>query len=157
MNDGTGRLRFFWICSSIPNQRATGLDKRTSLGFGAASRTSPTQQRGMRQTNPGDDGSEGWRDHVAEAQKLVAGRISLGQRPADLPRVLALVALGGPATVALRALSRVSGGAKSLRSARLEERGRCRRMGFSVALQPARGHGDDPSDQRRRAILVESD
>jgi hypothetical protein len=60
-----------------------------------------------------EDGSEGWRDHVAEAQKLVAGRISLGQRPSDLPRILALVALGGPATIALRALSRVSGGAKS--------------------------------------------
>ena len=43
----------------------------------------------------------------------MAGRISLGQRPADLPRILALVALGGPATIAVRALSRVSGGGKS--------------------------------------------
>ena len=61
----------------------------------------------------GSDGSEGWRDHVAEAQKLVAGRISLGARPGDLAKVLALAAVGAPATVALRALSRVSGGAKT--------------------------------------------
>jgi Helicase conserved C-terminal domain len=59
------------------------------------------------------DGSEAWRDHVAEAQKLVAGRISLGARPTDLSQILALVALGAPAIVALRALSRISGGEKS--------------------------------------------
>jgi hypothetical protein len=59
------------------------------------------------------DGSEAWRDHISEAQKLVAGRISLGARPSDLSHVLALVALGAPAIVALRALSRISGGEKS--------------------------------------------
>ena len=62
---------------------------------------------------PDDDGSEAWREHVGEAQRLVAGRISLGQQPADLAHVLALMAIGGPGTVALRALSRVSGGAKA--------------------------------------------
>jgi hypothetical protein len=59
------------------------------------------------------DGSEAWRDHIAEAQKLVAGRISLGARPTDLSQILALVAVGAPAIVAVRALSRISGGEKS--------------------------------------------
>ena len=68
---------------------------------------------GNEENDQGDDGSEAWREHVGEAQRLVAGRISLGQQPADLARVLALVAIGGPGTVALRALSRVSGGTKA--------------------------------------------
>jgi hypothetical protein len=61
-----------------------------------------------------EDGSEAWRDHVAEAQKFIAGTITLGQPPADLRHILALVALGSPAVVALRALSRISGGARVL-------------------------------------------
>jgi len=73
----------------------------------------PEAAVGNEENDQGDDGSEAWRDHVAEAQRLVAGRISLGQQPADLPRVLALIALGGPGTVTLRALSRVSGGANA--------------------------------------------
>ena len=60
------------------------------------------------------DESEAWRDHVAEAQKLIAGRRPLGPRPADLASVIAHVAIGAPATVAMRALSRVSGGAATV-------------------------------------------
>lgn len=72
-----------------------------------------TETSAAAEDEPADDGSEGWRDHVTEAQKLVTGRIALGPRPDDLSRILALVALGSPGTVALRALSRVSGGAKA--------------------------------------------
>jgi hypothetical protein len=51
-----------------------------------------------------------WAAHVEEARRLVAsGRQRLGRPPADLSRVLAEMALAGPAVAALRALSRVSG------------------------------------------------
>ena len=65
------------------------------------------------------DGNEAWRDHVAEAQKLVRGPVLLGPRPTDLANVLAQLSIGGPATVALRALSRVCGGSKVLDKDRL--------------------------------------
>lgn len=50
-----------------------------------------------------------WEDHVGELRNLIAGRIGLGRRPADLARVLAEIALGGPATVAFRGLTRLTG------------------------------------------------
>ncbi len=51
-----------------------------------------------------------WEDHVQEAKFAASGVSSLGRPPADLAAVLAQVAVGGPAVVALRALSRVAGG-----------------------------------------------
>jgi hypothetical protein len=61
-----------------------------------------------------DDASEdssAWREHVREAQSVIRGIMDgtrqLGRRPADLAHVLALGALAGPGTVALRALLRV--------------------------------------------------
>ncbi len=57
----------------------------------------------------GESGEEGWNDHVEEAQKLIHGEINLGQPPKDLPRILAKLALAGPAICAFRSLSRVVG------------------------------------------------
>jgi hypothetical protein len=61
-----------------------------------------------------DDASEdssAWRDHVQVAQEMVRdimeGTMRLGRRPADLVRILALVALAGPGTVAIRSFLRV--------------------------------------------------
>lgn len=51
-----------------------------------------------------------WSEHVEEARKLAEGRVRLGRPPADLSRVLTLMAVAGPGTTALRALRRVSGG-----------------------------------------------
>jgi len=65
------------------------------------------------QTNESPDGEgdaeaiSAWQDHVSEARKLVDGNYPLGPMPADLSRVLALTAIGSPAVVALRALTRV--------------------------------------------------
>lgn len=60
-----------------------------------------------------------WRDHVVHAFGFIRdfseGKVALGQPPSDLPMVLAQMALGGPGTVALRALSRVNGGWNSVR------------------------------------------
>jgi hypothetical protein len=51
-----------------------------------------------------------WSEHVEEGRKLADGRPGLGQPPADLPEVLALQALAGWGTVALRSLWRVTDG-----------------------------------------------
>ncbi len=53
-------------------------------------------------------GEEGWVDHVREARQLIDGKISLGRPPQNLLAVLAKLAVAGPATCTLRALSRVT-------------------------------------------------
>ena len=51
-----------------------------------------------------------WAAHIQEAQALLADRAApFGRRPADLPLVLAELALAGPGVAALRALARVCG------------------------------------------------
>ena len=55
-------------------------------------------------------GDNAWNAHVAEAQKVALRDAGLGRPPADLARVLATVAVGAPGVIALRALSRISGG-----------------------------------------------
>jgi Helicase conserved C-terminal domain len=58
----------------------------------------------------GDAPAEGFVAHLAEARAMVAyGLSALGRVPDDLSRVLAEVALGGPAPCALRALSATTG------------------------------------------------
>ena len=64
-----------------------------------------------------DDKDSRWADHVREAKKLVDvgldaslhGSLDLGRPPADLAEVLATRSVAGPATSALRALTRASG------------------------------------------------
>jgi hypothetical protein len=56
------------------------------------------------------DEAGGWRLHVEEARRLLTREVALGRRPDDLQDVLTDLALGGPAVVALRALSRIGGG-----------------------------------------------
>lgn len=67
-----------------------------------------------------DEGHEdAWSAHVAEAHRLATGALKLGRPPADLTKVLATLALGGPGPVALRALSRIAGGADALTDVRV--------------------------------------
>ena len=62
-----------------------------------------------------DDGrGSAWADHVDLARRTVNDPASLGRRPDDLARVLALAAIAGPGPVALRALSRCCGGNTAL-------------------------------------------
>jgi Helicase conserved C-terminal domain len=59
----------------------------------------------------GPEGSAGWRKHVAEARELLADRHKkLGRPPKDLAKVVAQLALAGPAVTALRSIARISGG-----------------------------------------------
>lgn len=68
------------------------------------------------------DAEDRWTAHVEEARDLVRGRLDppLGAQPDDLAGVLALMAVAGPGTSALRALTRLNGGfeAASLSSLR---------------------------------------
>jgi len=68
------------------------------------------------------DAEDQWTAHVEEARDLVRGRLDppLGTQPDDLAEVLALMAVAGPGTSALRALTRLNGGfeAASLSSVR---------------------------------------
>ena len=50
-----------------------------------------------------------WTDHVAKAKKLANGSLGLKRPPADLAEVLAIRSVAGPATSALRALTRAPG------------------------------------------------
>lgn len=61
---------------------------------------------------PRRDGTEdsAWSEHVERAREIVANPSRLGRPPADLSHVLAEMALGGPANLALRSLSRVCNG-----------------------------------------------
>tara|TARA_R110002072_G_scaffold135053_1_gene276186 strand:- start:1721 stop:4957 length:3237 start_codon:yes stop_codon:yes gene_type:complete len=54
----------------------------------------------------GEDG-KAWPLHVERARQMFQGNEGLGPMPDDLPAVMTELALGGPATVAFRALSRV--------------------------------------------------
>ena len=60
-----------------------------------------------------DDEGSRWVEHVREARRLVdagaSGSLDLGRPPADLVEVLATRSVAGPATTALRALTRASG------------------------------------------------
>lgn len=64
-----------------------------------------------------DDASEQddatlWSDHVRLARDILRDPTRLGRPPADLADVLALLALGGPGVIALRALWRMAAAAK---------------------------------------------
>jgi len=52
----------------------------------------------------GDDSGTGWADHVEQARLTAGGAVPSGRPPSDLPDVLALMAVAGPGTCALRAL-----------------------------------------------------
>ena len=54
-----------------------------------------------------EDADEGWSAHVDEVRRLLQGELVLGRPPDDLAELLALVAVAGPGTAALRALDRV--------------------------------------------------
>ena len=56
-------------------------------------------------------GGEGWRKHVAEASEMLADpHKKLGAAAKDLAKVVAQLALAGPAVTALRAIARITGG-----------------------------------------------
>jgi hypothetical protein len=79
-------------------------------------------------TQPDADGEVGrWGEHVEQARNLVnrfcEGTLSLGPMPADLPTVLANMAIGGLGVVALRSVFRVTHGEGMLVNADLRDAG----------------------------------
>jgi len=63
---------------------------------------------GWRASDADHDAGTGFREHVAHLASACRGELILGPRPTDLPKVLAQLALAGPGTCVLRALSRIA-------------------------------------------------
>lgn len=93
----------------------------SSIWFGSASRRRPSrasedEDEDDEETAPLEDASgssedehSSFADFVARVRELVAGKHPGGTPPADLARVLARMAVAGPATAVLRSLARVIG------------------------------------------------
>lgn len=94
---GVEDARWYWAAALLDRQR--DLDLMAELPYGLAD-------------DPDDVTQRGFGDHLDAAAELEDR--ALGRRPDDLVEVLVLQALGGPGNVALRALSRVTGGAEAL-------------------------------------------
>jgi hypothetical protein len=71
-----------------------------------------------RNEDDSEDKETRWNDHIAQAWQLarawVEGKQALGPQPADLPQVLAQMALAGLGVASLRALARVTGGSTAI-------------------------------------------
>ena len=102
--------RWYWAAPILLDLERHG--ESTSEWF--ARRDLPIRWTGAEEDD--DEGSR-WVDHVREAKRLVdagvdaamRGSLDLGRPPADLAEVLATRSVAGPATSALRALTRASG------------------------------------------------
>jgi hypothetical protein len=57
-----------------------------------------------------DEGPSLWTEAILEVNRLLEGKIQPQRPPKDLPLVLAKLAIAGPGTTSLRALTRVTGG-----------------------------------------------
>ena len=101
-----------------------------------------------------DDEASRWAEHVQEAKKLVDapfwGALSFGRPPTDLAEALAMRSVAGPATSALRALTRTSGPeARAAISAR-DAAGRIAwsfRKLFNLPEATALIRGEQPADE----------
>ena len=104
----------------------------------------PSRWNGAKEDD--DEGSR-WVEHVGEAKRLVdaaaRGSLDLGRPPADLADVLAARSVAGPATSALRALTRASGPG-NVGGARGPGRSRPDRLELPDAVQPPGGDGAHP-------------
>ena len=96
--DGPEDEAWYWAAAPLLDaERDANLVAHLSYGF---------------ETDSADSTQSRFADHLERAAELNVE--DLGRRPRDLAEVLTNVALGGPGPVALRALSRVSGGPDSL-------------------------------------------
>jgi hypothetical protein len=106
--------RWYWAAPILLDRREE--PEATRQWFGDADLAN--RWRGESQGDDDDQVVEGqrspWEDHLEEAKRAAFGASSLGRPPADLSAVLAQMAVGGLAVVALRALGRVTGGENAL-------------------------------------------
>ncbi|MGO9960892.1 MAG: C-terminal helicase domain-containing protein [Solirubrobacteraceae bacterium] len=99
--DGDGDERWYWAAPLMLD--AGGSDEFWALSDLAAAWTGWDNRAAA-------DGSR-WQDHVDLAAEAAGGRLTppLGAKPRDLAEVLAMMALGAPGVLAVRALARVTG------------------------------------------------
>lgn len=77
-----------------------------------------SEWKGEKENNPDEAEDTAWEDHVERARQVAGGLHDLGRPPDDLLDILAELAVAGPATVALRAFSRVFDDPRSIRDGR---------------------------------------
>lgn len=106
-SEGTEDEAWYWAAPILMDLR---LDEQATLEW-FRDQDLAAAWSGEEREEPGhEEDRTYWSEHVKEARKLVEGEVRLGRPPTDLSRVLALVALAGPGTVALRALWRLTDG-----------------------------------------------
>ena len=109
---GTGDESWYWKAPLLLDLQDDPAGTRDWLGRSdAADRWSGQVDSGGESAT---DDNTAWQDHVETAKDFVTRKARLGAPPADLLAVLAEIALGGPAVVALRALARVASTANAL-------------------------------------------
>ena len=101
--------RWYWAAPLVLDAR---MDERRTLAFLNDGEAVAKWAGGRGE----DAGGESWPDHIHEAYRAASGDIPLGPPPVDLTRVLAELALAGPAVTALRSLGRGHVTADALRS-----------------------------------------
>lgn len=104
---GGGNDAWYWAAPILLDLR---LDREATLGWLRDPDLAATWSGEEREASGHEEDNTHWSEHVEEARKLADDQSGLGQPPADLSEVLALQALAGWGTVALRALWRVTGG-----------------------------------------------
>lgn len=104
---------WYWKAPLLLDLQEDALQTRAWLGRADAAERWSGQVESAASETAMDDNT-GWQDHVRTAGGFVSGKANLGAPPPDLLTVLAEFALGSPAIVALRALTRVAAGDDAL-------------------------------------------
>lgn len=123
---GPDDATWYWVAPILLDQGMNrsgtrewfGQRNLAELWSGQSGRSAADADEGAREAAQADaeEADTRWADHAARAQEALGGVLSLGPRPADLVSILALMAVGGPGAIALRALNRAEGDASGLRS-----------------------------------------
>lgn len=112
--DGPEDVRWYWAAPILLDARRDPVAVKAWFGqtnlAGAWRGVRSGVAAGDPEADEDVDPDAAWAAHVAFARDLEKGQVTLGRPPKDLAEVMALSAIGGPATAALRAIARVSGG-----------------------------------------------
>lgn len=84
---------------------------------------------GQKEPGENSDDSTAWAAHIGRARELAAGQVRLGPKPEDLSLVLAQMAIASPGVATLRAITRIAGGTRALRT--LSTRNSAAQVGWS--------------------------
>jgi hypothetical protein len=105
---GKGPIDESWYWAA-PILLDLGLDSRATREWLHHEGLAELWAGGSDMTDSPDSQSTAWSEHVDRAREFADGKPNLGTRPKDLARILAQLALAGPAVASLRAFGRIAG------------------------------------------------